>query len=257
VAVESYLAQGYLPEALRNYLATLGWGAPDGVEIRPIEEIVELFDIANVSSAPAMFDRKKLDHFNGEYLRALTVDEFVERAQPWLRGAAAPWPDDAFDPDVFVRMAPLVQERVHRLAEVPDMVDFLFCADDQMVAVRPPGGGENPPSTPDGPPAPAPRTRYDESAWQKVMESDRELAVQMLDVALERFATLEPWTASTINDAVIGYADEHELSRKKAQAPIRVAITGRSVGPPLWESLEVLGRDRALGRLQAARQRLG
>lgn len=86
------------------------------------------------------------------------------------------------------------------------------------------------------------------------MVKAHDLAVEMLDVAIERFATLEPWSAVSINDTIIGHADEHEISRGKAQAPIRVAITGRSVGPPLWEAIEVLGRDRTLSRLVAARR---
>ncbi len=91
VSVGDYIDRGYLPEAMVNYLATLGWGAPDGVEIRPLAEIIELFRLEDVNASSAFFDLKKLAHFNGEYIRALPVDDFIERAQPWLHGPDAPW----------------------------------------------------------------------------------------------------------------------------------------------------------------------
>jgi glutamyl-tRNA synthetase len=227
VAVEDYMARGYLPEALVNYLATLGWGAPDGVEIRPLAEIVELFDIAAVNKAGAFFDVKKLDNFNGEHIRRLPVDEFTERAQPFLHGDAAPWPDGAFSGDAFAVMAPLVQERVRTLAEVPGYVDFLFL-DEPVV---------------------------DEASWQKVMVKGRDTAVTMLDGMLAAFATCE-WTVAALDVTLFGYGESKGIKKGAAQAPVRVAVTGRSVGPPLLESLVVLGRERTLDRLRAARARV-
>jgi glutamyl-tRNA synthetase len=93
----------------------------------------------------------------------------------------------------------------------------------------------------------------DQKSWDKVMVKGADLARTMLDVAIERLTALGDWTAGAINDAVIGYADEHEISRGKAQAPVRVAITGRTVGPPLWEAMAVLGREPSLARLREAR----
>ncbi len=227
VAVEDYQARGFLPEAMRNYLATLGWGPPDGVEIRPIEEIVALFRLEDVTKSSAFFDVKKLEAFNGEYIRALGLGDFVERSLPFLTTAFAPGPGMVLDEDTFVAIAPHVQERVRVLGEIPEMVEFLF----REISV-------------------------DGDAWAKTMEKDPALAVQMLDAAIDLLAALPDWTATAINDAVIGYADAREISRKKAQAPVRVAITGRTVGPPLWESMEVLGRDRSLERLREARAQL-
>jgi glutamyl-tRNA synthetase len=226
VSVGDYIDRGYLAEAMANYLATLGWGPPDGVEIRPMAEIVGLFRLEDVNKASAFFDTKKLDHFNGEYIRSLRVGDFVDRAMPWLT-ESAPWPPDRFDRATFERLAPLVQERVTTLAEAPGYVDFVFL----------------------------PQVPVDEQAWQKVMVKGPEVAVTMLDAALDLLATCA-WNAEAIGEAMIGYADEHEIKRKAAQAPVRVAITGRTVGPPLWESIEVLGRDETLRRLQAARHRL-
>jgi len=227
VSVGDYIARGYLPEAMVNYLATLGWGAPDGVEIRPRAQIVELFDLTAVNKAGAFFDTKKLDHFNAEYIRALPAAEFIERSQPWLHGEAAPWSPEAFDPEAFAVMAPLLQERVKRLDEVPGYVDFVFLDD---------------PVT-------------DPASWDKIMVKGRDAAVAMLDGMLEAFAECE-WTVPVLEDTLFPFGEAHGIAKGKAQAPIRVAVTGRSVGPPLLESLLVLGRTRTMVRLRAARDRL-
>ena len=227
VSVGDYIDRGYLPEAMVNYLATLGWGAPDGVEIRPLSEIVELFRLEDVNASSAFFDLKKLAHFNGEYIRQLALDDFIARVQPWVHGPDVPWAADAFDADAFAALAPLVQERVKRLDEVPGYVDFLFLDQPEV----------------------------DDDSWQKVMVKGHDRAVLVLDAMIDLLGTVE-WTAPAINDAVIGWIDANELSRSKDQAPIRVAVTGRTVGPPLWESLAALGRDRTIERLRAARAQL-
>jgi glutamyl-tRNA synthetase len=227
VAVEDYIARGYLPEAMVNYLATLGWGPPDGVEVRPLGEIVELFDLASVNKASAFFDLKKLDHFNAEKIRALTVDDFVARAEPFLHGDSVPWPEEAFDAGAFAVLAPLVQERVKTLSEVPGYVDFVFL-DEPVV---------------------------DEASWQKVMVKGREVAGTMLTGMADVFATAD-WTVTSLESALFGYGEERGIKRGQAQAPVRVAVTGRSVGPPLLESLVVLGRERTLRRVEAALARL-
>jgi glutamyl-tRNA synthetase len=216
LSVEAYRQRGYLPEAVVNYLALLGWGPPDGVEIRPVEEVVELFRLEQVVRSPAAFDTQKLDHVNGEYIRRLSVEEFTERARPWLGERA--------DTETWRRLAPLVQERVVTLAEAPAMVDFLF---------------EEP--------------EMDEASWQKAMKPP---AATLLDDALTTFEAA-PWEAPALHDATQAVGERHGLKLAKAQAPIRVAVTGRTVGPPLFESLEALGRDTTLDRLRRARQRLG
>jgi len=226
VSVGDYIDRGYLPEAMVNYLATLGWGPPDGIEIRPLAEIVALFRLEDVNTSSAFFDLRKLDHFNGEYIRALPTREFVHRSTRWLF-EDPPWPPERFDIDAFERLAPLVQERVSVLSEVPGYVDFVFL----------------------------PEPVIDEASWDKVMVRGRETAGRVLDAALELFGGVD-WEAGPIGEAVTAWADANDLKRKVAQAPIRVAVTGRSVGPPLWESLEVLGRDETCRRIAAARARL-
>ncbi len=224
VSVGDYIDRGYLAEAMVNYLATLGWGPPDGIEIRPLPEIVQAFRLADVNRAGAFFDVKKLRHFNGEYIRALPTPEFVTRSTPWLFAPDVAWAPGRFDAAGFERMAPLVQERVAVLSEVPDYVDFLFLEDPVV----------------------------DEASWTKVMVKGRDLAVEVLDHAVKRFADCE-WDVAGIEAALFSYAAEHDVAKGKVQAPVRVAVTGRTVGPPLFESLEVLGREESLRRLGAAR----
>jgi len=226
VAVELYRDAGYLPEAMRNYLALLGWSHPEGREIIPVDELIDRFRLEDVNHSPAFFDVTKFRHMNGEYVRAMAVDEFVEAARPWTTPPRAPWPEHNFDLGVFVHMAPLVQERVAVLGEVPGMVDFLFL-DEPVI---------------------------DAQSWVEATK-DRDMASVVLAGAAEVFRTT-PFQAEALHAAVLALAESLGRKLGRAQAPIRVAVTGRSVGPPLFESLEVLGRERALTRVEAALSRL-
>jgi len=226
VAVESYRARGFLPDAMRNYLALLGWSDPEGREILTGDELVASFELADVNHAPAFFDLKKLSWMNKEYLKAMPVADFVEASAPWVSGAAAPWPPERFDPAVFATMAPHVQERVGVLSEVPTMVDFLFLDE-----------------------APV-----EEASWEAVRGDEGAAAV--LEAALAAYDQA-PWTAEALHQATQALADDLGRKLNKAQMPIRVAVTGRRVGPPLFQSLEVLGREAVRARLLAARDRLG
>lgn len=228
VAVEDYIERGYLPEAMTNYLATLGWGAPDGVEIRPLAEIVELFRLADVTKSSAFFDVKKLDHFNGEYIRGLGVPDFVQRSRSFVAKAFGE-AREAAAVAALEAIAPLVQERVRRLDEVPEYIDFLVLDDAEV--------------------------EIDDSSWGKHV-ARFEPAAAILDDAIATYETC-PWTAAGLHDVTAELAERHGAKLGKATGPIRVAVTGRGVGPPLFESLEVLGRERTLDRLRAARARLG
>ncbi|HKY66301.1 MAG TPA: glutamate--tRNA ligase [Acidimicrobiales bacterium] len=227
VSVAEFRAEGYLPEAMVNYLALLGWGPKDGVEIRPLSEIVDLFRLDDVTPSPAFFDTRKLQHINAEYIRALDPDSFVDRARPYfLHGDATE--------AVLRPIAELVRDRVRVLTEVEPMVDFLR---DDTVA-------------------------YDDASWQKHMAKHGERAATMLDAAAERLGTCD-WQAPAIEAALLdaaaaaGFVNaEGNPQMAKAQGPVRVAVTGRGVGPPLYESLVVLGRGRTLDRLRAARSLL-
>jgi len=245
VAVEMYREQGYLPAAFRNYLALLGW-SPGEEEIVPLATLMEKFRIEDVQRSPAFFDVRKLSHMNGVYIRELLTTEFIELSLPWVHpqpehwspgqwhdpdsGIAftegPPWPAESFAPDVFARMAAVVQERVATLGEVPALVDFLFQKD--------------PPIDPD--------------SWQKAIGRD-EVAPSILRGALEAYATCA-WTRDALHDVTAEIGLAHGRALGKAQAPIRVAVTGKRVGPPLFESLEVLGRDETRRRLTSALDRL-
>ena len=222
VALEAYRERGILPTAMVNYLALLGWGPKDDVEVRPISEIIEMFDIADVNPAAAMFDVKKLEAINGEYIRALSPEEFGKSIAPWLE--EEDWAGNV-DDEVLRQVAPLVQERTRVLAEAPKQLDFFFWDNQEM----------------------------DSDAWQKVMLKDS--ARSILEAARSVLADVE-WNVEALHEAVRKIAESHELKLGKAQAPIRVAITGRTVGPPLFESMYFLGREVVVERLGNALQKL-
>jgi glutamyl-tRNA synthetase len=224
VALEDFRDEGFLAEAMRNYLMLLGWSPSGNREIVPFDEMAREFRLEDCVPSPAFFDVKKLRAFNGEYIRALPPEEFVARCQPWLAGEVAPWPADLFDVGAFAAMAPLVQERVTVLSEVPAMVDFLFLAEPPL----------------------------DQASWDKAM---KEPAAAVLDGVLAAYEASR-WEAEALKVALTEVGEAHGLKLGKAQAPVRVAVTGRTVGPPLFESLEALGRERTLERLRAARARL-
>ena len=224
VALEQYREEGYLADAMRNYLMLLGWAPSDDREIVPWEVIEQEFRIEAVNPSPAFFDEKKLRAINGEYIRALSTDDFVAACQPWLHGDAAPWRPEDFDPKAFEAVAPLAQTRVAVLSEIVSYVDFLFLEEPAV----------------------------DEAAWAKAM---KEGAADLLDAATAAFGSVA-WETDALKAALEEVGTARGVKLGKAQAPVRVAVTGRAVGLPLFESLTVLGRERSLARLRAARNRL-
>ncbi|MFS1298445.1 glutamate--tRNA ligase [Streptosporangium longisporum] len=217
VALESYRDEGYLAEAMVNYLMLLGWGPGDDREIMPWSEMVPLFRLQDVNPSPAFFDEKKLRAFNGEYIRALPLAEFVSRCDPWL--------EPGWDREVFAKVAELAQTRIAVLSEITANVDFLFL--DEPV--------------------------FDQASWDKAMKNS---AVEILTGYLARLETVA-MDPDSLKGALEEVGTEHGLKLGKAQAPVRVAVTGRTVGLPLFESIEVLGRERTAERLRAALARLG
>ena len=224
VAVEQYREEGILPEAMVNYLMTLGWAPIGDTEIVPWEQIVQEFSLESVNHSPAFFDIKKLQAFNGEYIRKMPLADFVNAANNILTSEAATWPSERYKPEVFAAMAPLVQTRVAVMAEVVDMVDFLFMAEPPI----------------------------DDAAFTKAFSAD--FAIPTLTQIATAFETIE-WNAESIKQAVEAVGTEHEVKLGKLQGPLRIAITGRTVGPPLFEPIELLGRDESLRRIRAALSR--
>ena len=221
VAVEQYREEGILAEAMKNYLMTLGWALSGDTEIVPFQKIIDEFALGSVNHSPAFFDIVKLQAFNADYIRAMSLEEFINACQPWLTSEKAPWQASEYDPKVFAEIAPLVQTRVQLLQEVPGMVDFLFC---------------------DLP-------TLDDAAFVKAFAP--EWAVATLIEVRNGFTTCE-FTPDALKAVVEAVGEKHSLKLGKLQAPLRVAVTGRSVGPPLFEPIAMLGREATLKRIDAA-----
>ena len=225
VALEQYREEGILPDAMVNYLMTLGWAPAGDTEIVPWSSMVEEFRLEDVNHSPAFFDIKKLASFNGDYIRALSLQDFVSASLPVLAATDA-WPASRFSAEVYEKIAPLVQTRVVTMSEVPAMVDFLFLEDPAI----------------------------DQAAWDKTMSAD--FAADVLKHCMSEFASCE-WNHDALKTILESWTEAKELKLGKTQAPIRVAMTGRTVGPPLFESIEILGRDETIRRLQKSLSRLG
>ena len=217
VALEQYREEGYLADAMVNYLMTLGWSAGDDVEIRPWSEIESLFRLEGVNLSPAFFDVRKLGAFNGEYIRMMTADEFAAECARWV--------PESWDRGRLSLIAPHVQPRLVTFSDLEGTVDFLF-----------------------GP------VSMDEASWEKAMTT--EFAPALLAATRVAYADLPDWSADALKEALELVMEPFELKLGKAQAPVRVAVTGRTVGPPLFESLEALGREESLARIDAAISRL-
>jgi glutamyl-tRNA synthetase len=226
VALEQYRDEGVLADAMVNYLMTLGWAPAGDQEIVPWSHIQDEFRLEDVNHAPAFFDIKKLSAFNGEYIRMLSPDDFVAECQPWLQAPHATWPTERFDPTVFAAMAPLVQTRVTAMTEVAGMVDFFFL----------------------------PEPEIDPAAHRKALSVEGASAV-LAETTVAYDALASDWNADALKDALERIGEAHGLKLGKAQAPIRVAVTGRTVGPPLFESLELLGHVEVVRRLRALAER--
>lgn len=226
VAVELYRDRGIVADAMVNFLALLGWSPRDSAEVVSRQVLIDQFALEDVNHSPAYFDLAKLSHLNGLYLRAMAPETFVAACLPfvdpgdgWTPSRQPPWPKDRFDAARFDRIAPLVQERVAELSEVVDMVDFLFLEE-----------------------APIDERAFDSAIRQKPE------AIEILREAHDAFAESE-FTAEALHQELQAIGERHGLALRKAQAPVRVAVTGRSVGPPLFESLAILGRDEVRRRL--------
>jgi glutamyl-tRNA synthetase len=221
-------ASGILPEALLNYLALLGWSFGDDRELFTLDEMAAVFSLDRVSRNPARFDPKKLAAINGIKIRELAPDEFGRRIQPFLRDAGVIADPPTVEQAALIRAAgPLVQERMTTLTEAVDLLGFLLVDEDKF-AVDPVAAG-------------------------KQLGAG---AQPVLAAAVAALQALPDWTAGNLETALrAALIDGLGLKPKHAFGPVRVAITGRTISPPLFESLELLGRDRSLRRLTAALDR--
>jgi glutamyl-tRNA synthetase len=207
-SVEDFRNDGYIPEALVNFLARLGWAYDDRTEVFTRDELVRLFTLARVSSSPAVFDYQKLAWLNGVHLRNLPPDEYADRVFTYLRERGVEW-----DEELVRQAAPLVQEKIETLSEFPDYVRFLF---------------------------------------EDVSPDPSLLDVRVLGAAAAALADVERFDAETIEQTLRQLAERLELKPREAFQPIRVAVTGSRVSPGLFESIELLGREKTLARLNGA-----
>jgi glutamyl-tRNA synthetase len=209
VSVEDFRRDGYLPEALVNFLALLGWSYDDKTTVMSREELVERFDLERVGASPATFDYAKLDWLNGVYQRALDLDALATALLTWLRERGCDW-----DEQLVRASVPLVQEKISKLSEYPDFVRFLF---------------------------------------EDVEPDPAFLDGSVLGEAEDVLAQTEPFTSDAIEESLRAVSERLELKPREAFQPIRVAVTGSRVSPGLFESIELLGRERTLERLRRAR----
>lgn len=221
----AYRDEGFLPEGLLNYLALLGWAIADDRDVFTMDEMVAAFDIARVNPQPARFDTKKAEAINAAHMRKLDLDEITHRVLPFLKeaGVVSDPVSDA-DAQLLEQAMPLVGERINKLTEAVDMLGFLFVDEDAF-------------------------TR-DPVDVEKVLNEDGREVVKASHAAL---AALPEWSTAAIEEALrVALVDGLGLKPRNAFGPVRVAVTGRRISPPLFESLELLGRERGLRRLEGA-----
>ena len=216
---------GYLPDAVFNYLCLLGWSVDGETTIFTREDAIAAFDLADVSKNPATFDPDKLEWMNGEYVRAMEPERFVEMVVPFVERSIGRALDES-DLARFREISGLVQERTKLLPEAGEQVTFLFGDIDE----------------------------YDEKSWEKVMTKDG--VADILTAASDRLGRLAPWTAEGIENELRAMLAEMEIGVGKGLQPMRVAVTGSSVSPPLFESMAVLGQETTVARLDSVRSRL-
>ena len=221
VSIAWYRQAGYLPEAICNYLALLGWSPGDDLENISMKELTELFTVERVHSSPARFDMKKLEAINGDKIRALTIDEFMTWALPFLTqaGVISGTPEEL----ALVKQAlPIIQERITTLAEIPPMLKFLFVKEFAV----------------------------DADSLPKISDSQSK---EVLKVSYEQLQSLGDWTHESIEGVLrAALIDGMALKPRIAFGAVRIAVTGSHISPPLFESMQLLGRDKSLARIKAS-----
>jgi glutamyl-tRNA synthetase len=228
-ALQMYRDHGYLPEALLNYLALLGWSMGDDQEFFGKEQMAEHFTLNRVNPNPARFDLKKCTAINGDWIRALSLDDLIDRIVPFLVDAAIiDYPPTAAQQAVLRAACPLVQERMETLSQSPGMLGFLL--------------------------VPNERFAVDSADAEAVLTPESATA---LDAALAALESLDDWTTDAIHEALRSALVEGlGMKPKVAFGPVRVAVTGRRVSPPLFESIEILGKAVTIARIGGARRSL-
>ncbi|TET49837.1 MAG: glutamate--tRNA ligase, partial [Anaerolineales bacterium] len=226
-SVLEFRQRGFLPEALFNFLALLGWSLDDHTEIIDRETFVRHFILDRVLANPAVFNFDKLTWMNGVYIRELPVEELAERTAPFLEQA----PGRPLDRGLLRRIVPLIRERIKLLTEAEEMAGFFFLAGELEYGT--------------------------ETLLGKKFADDPASASRALEMVLRRISDLQPWDHEPLEGAIRPLAEELALKTGDLFGLIRVAVTGRTAAPPLFETMAALGHERTLERLQSAIRRLG
>jgi glutamyl-tRNA synthetase len=217
--------RGFIPEGLLNYLSLLGWGLSADQDIFTMEELVAAFDVKNVNPNPARFDQKKADAINAAHIRLLTLDDFKSRLMPYLQSAGVVGATLSADEDaILTAVAPLIQERLVVLSEAPDLVSFLFKTADQIV--------------------------IEDDAKAGLPENTAEV-LNAAVAALEQIADADFKTETVQAALQAALIDGLGLKPRVAFGPLRTGISGRRISPPLFESMEILGKAETIARLNA------
>ena len=227
VSITEYREQGYLPETMVNFLALLGWSLDDKAEIFSLAELVANFSLERVSRTGAIFNRDKLNWMNGAYIRSLSLDDFTRRTLPFLENGLPAGVRRPLSIDYIGQVMPLIQERARTLAEVPELTAFFFT--DEL--------------------------DY-EPGLLIVKKMDRESSVQALEAVRQRLSPLQAFDTVSLEAVLRPLAAELELKTGQLFGTLRVAVTGRTVAPPLFETMSVLGKERSLERVGAALDKL-
>ncbi|NOZ06220.1 MAG: glutamate--tRNA ligase [Chloroflexi bacterium] len=218
VHLKDFRAAGYLPEALFNFLALIGWSYDDHTEIITRQQLIDHFDLDQVKPSAAAFSYEKLDWMNGQYIRTMPVDDLAARLLPVLRDAGL-----SPDMDTLRALVPLIRVRIKRLPDAVDLVDSFFVPE-----VHP--------------------TPHDLVGKKQTVDQTR----QLLDLAYQTLASLPTFAETDVETALRAVVTGRQLKPNAFFGPIRVAVTGKKVSPPLFGTIHILGRERVLQRLQAA-----
>ncbi|MBQ3968915.1 MAG: glutamate--tRNA ligase, partial [Clostridia bacterium] len=214
---EDLIKEGYLPEAIINYIALLGWCPKDNREIFTLAELEKVFDIDGISKSPAVFDYDKLEWFNGEYIKAMSVEDFEKTARPYILEAIGDKPFDT------LKLASILQQRTTKLTQIPSVIDFF-----------------------------AEQPDYDKSLFvNKKSKTNLENAPVMLKAVYDELSELSDWNHDTIHDLLIGLAVKLGVKNGTVMWPARIAVSGKSVTPGgAVEILDILGKEESLRRME-------
>ena len=220
---EDLIKEGYLPEAIINYIALLGWCPKDNRELFTLDELCKVFDISGISKSPAVFDYDKLEWFNGEYIKTMTDEEFAAIAEPYFKEALGDAPVD------HLKIAAILKQRTTKLTDIPEKIDFFKAL-------------------------PA----YEKELYiNKKSKTNLENAPVMLKAVYDELSALPTWESDRIHDALINLAQKLEVKNGTVMWPARISVAGKTVTPGgAIEILDILGREESLRRMELGLEKL-